>query len=208
MEIIEGKRNGSQLYVYNNYTYYMDKRYSNIYRCSKRKIEKCSAVIEKEGESYNLKHKHNHSEDQYVVEIHKMKKEMIQLCKETTKSSKHVFDTVSCNNLRVAPYISYSSMKSILSRHKAKSRPDIPNDLHDLHKQLETYIPTSNIYKGCAKSSDNKVALIFSNDVLLKVLSEACEIFVDGTFSIVPKKPAIAQLYTIHIRYIDTVCNV
>ncbi|XP_036142255.1 uncharacterized protein LOC105831015 [Monomorium pharaonis] len=203
MEIIEGKRNGSQLYVYNNYTYCMDKRFGNIYRCSKRKKENCPAVIEREGESCNLKHKHNHSEERYIFEIHKMKREMIRLSKETT-SPKSIFDTVSCNNLKVAPYISYNSMKSILSRHRASSRPNIPSDLHSLHKQLETYIPTNNIYKGCAISCDNKIALIFSTDTLLNVLSEASEIFVDGTFSIVPKKPSIAQLYTIHIRYIDT----
>lgn len=185
MEIIEGKQNGSQLYVYNNYTYCMDKRYSNIYRCSKRRSEKCSALLEIQGESYSLKHRHNHSKEQYIVEIHKMKKEMVRLCKETTKSSKHIFDAISCNNLRVAPYISYNSIKSILSRHRAKSRPDIPADLHSLHKQLETYIPTNNIYKSYAISSDNKIALIFSNDVLLNVLSEACEIFVDGTFSVI-----------------------
>ncbi|XP_011859288.1 PREDICTED: uncharacterized protein LOC105556787 [Vollenhovia emeryi] len=204
MEILKGKQNGSLLYVYKNYTYCKDNRYNYIYRCSKRKTEKCSAVLLKEGESYNLKNRHNHSEERHIVEIRTMKKEMLRLCEETTKSSKHIFDTISCNNLRVAPYISYNSMKSILSRHRAKSRPNIPADLHSLHMQLETYIPTSNIYKGYAISSDNKIALIFSNDALLNVLSEACEIFVDGTFAIVPKKPSIAQLYTIHIRYIDT----
>jgi len=214
MEIIEGKRKGSQLYVYNNYIYYADKRYNNIYRCSKRKSEKCPAVLNKEGDSYSLKHKHNHSKEQYIVEIHKMKKEMIRLSKETTKSFKHIFDTVCSTNLRVAPYISYNNMKSILSRHRTTSRPNIPNDLHTLYKQLDMYTPTSNIYKGYATSSDNKIALIFSNDILLNALSEACEIFVDGTlvilflyilcfnyfflftfrnishFQIVPKKPS------------------
>ncbi|TGZ37187.1 Uncharacterized protein DBV15_12753, partial [Temnothorax longispinosus] len=203
MEIITGKQNGSLLYVYNNFTYCMDKRYSNKYRCSKRKNTKCSAVLEKEGESFNLKHGHNHSGERNIVEIYKMKKEMIKLCKETTKSSKHIFDTVSCNNVRVAPYISYNNMKSILSRHRAKSRPNIPDNLRSLQLQLETYEPTRSIYKGYATSSDQKIVLIFSNDALLNALSEACEIFVDGTFSIVPKKPSIAQLYTIHIRYID-----
>lgn len=69
MEIIEGKQNGSQLYVYNNYIYYMNKGYNNIYRCSKRKIWKCSAIMEKKRESYNLKCNHNHSEEQNIVEI-------------------------------------------------------------------------------------------------------------------------------------------
>jgi len=94
MEIIEGKQNGSQLYVYNNYTYCRDNRYDHIYWYSKRRTEKCSAVLRKEGESYTLKHRHNHSEKQYTVEIHKMKKEMVHLCKETIES-RHIFDTVS-----------------------------------------------------------------------------------------------------------------
>jgi len=173
------------LYVYNYYTYCTDKRYNNIYRCSKHKSEKCPAIINKEGDSYSLKHKHNHSKEPYIVEIHKMKKEMIRLSKETTKSIKHIFDTVCSINLGVAPYISYNNMKSILSRHRITSRPDIPNDLHTLHKQLDMYTPTSNIYKGYATSSDNKIALIFSNDILLNALSEAYEIFVDGTFSVI-----------------------
>lgn len=173
------------MYVYNNYTYCRDNRYDHIYWCSKRRTEKCSAVLEKEGESYTLKHGHNHSEKQYIVEIHKMKKEMVHLCKETTESFRHIFNTVSRNNFRVAPYISYNGIKSILGRYRAKSRSDIPADLHSLHEQLKTYIPTQSIYKGCAISIDNKIALIFSNDVLLNVLSEACEIFVDGTFSVI-----------------------
>jgi len=87
--------------------------------------------------------------------------------------------------LRVAPYISYNGIKSTLSHYRAKSRPDIPADLHSLHEQLKTYIPTNNIYKSYATSFDNKIALIFSNDVLLNVLFEAGEIFVDGTFSVI-----------------------
>ncbi|XP_036141103.1 uncharacterized protein LOC105840333 isoform X3 [Monomorium pharaonis] len=204
MEMIEGKQNGSQLFVYKNYSYCMDKRYDHIFRCSKRKTEKCSGVLKKEGESFTLEIPHNHSEELYILEINNMKKEMIQLSKQTTKSFKDIFDTVCRKNLLAASYISYNNIKSILSRERIKSRPKIPNNLYSLHQQLEIYEPIHRIYKGCAISNDNKVALIFSSDTLLKLLSEAREVFVDGTFSIVPKKPNITQLYSIHVRYADT----
>lgn len=185
MEIFEGKQNGSILYVYHNYTYCKDNRYDHIYRCTKRKSERCSGIIEKKGECYNLKHRHNHSEERYIIEIYKMEKEMIRLCKETTLSFKVIFDTVCRTNLLAGAHISYSNMKSIFCRERAKSRPKIPNDLRSLHQQLEIYEPTCSIYRGCATSLDNKIALIFSKDVLLNALSEACEIFVDGTFSVI-----------------------
>lgn len=73
-------------------------------------------------------------------------------------------------------------MKSILSRERAKSRPKIPNDLYTFHQQLEIYEPTRSMYKGCAISTQNEIVLIFSNNTLLKLLSEASDIFVDGTF--------------------------
>lgn len=134
IEILEGKQNGSILYVYHNYTYCKDNRYDHIYRCTKRKSERCSGIIEKKGECYNLKHRHNHSEERYIIEIYKMKKEMIRLCKETTLSFKVIFDTVCRTNLLAGAHISYSNMKSIFCRERAKSRPKIPNDLRSLHQ--------------------------------------------------------------------------
>lgn len=185
METIEGKQPGSILYVYNNYTYNVDNRYTYLYRCSKHKTEKCSGLLRKDGESYILERTHNHLDEPYIVQILNMRKEMVRLTLETTKPLKEIFDTVCRSNPTAAAYISYNCMKSILSRQRTKSRPILPDDLHSLHKVLETYEPTRNIYKGCAVSADNKIALIFSNNTLLELLSEACEIFVDGTFSVI-----------------------
>lgn len=185
METIEGKQPGSILYVYNNYTYNMDNRYTYLYRCSKRKTEKCSGLLRKDGESYILERAHNHLDEPYIVQILNMRKEMVRLTLETTKPLKEIFDTVCRSNPTAAAYISYNCMKSILSRQRTKSRPPLPSNLHSLHDILQTYEPIRSIYKGCAVSTDNKIALIFSSDKLLKLLSEVHEVFVDGTFSVI-----------------------
>jgi len=73
MEIIAGKRKDSFLYVYEGFTYNVDKRYTYIYRCSKRRTLLCSGLLVKMEERYILKAKHNHSNEPYVIDIFKMK---------------------------------------------------------------------------------------------------------------------------------------
>ncbi|XP_011689671.1 PREDICTED: uncharacterized protein LOC105451111 [Wasmannia auropunctata] len=121
MEIIEGKKPGSTLYVYNNYTYNVDHRYSYLYRCSKRKTKKCSGRLRKEGEFYILEHFHNHLEEPYIVQIFNMKKEMVSLTQETTIPLKEIFDTVCRSNPAAAAHVSYNRMRSFLSRQRIKS---------------------------------------------------------------------------------------
>lgn len=184
MDIIEGKHAGTKVYVYDNYTYTMDKRLPHIYRCSKRRTWNCSGRIIKKEERYILKCLHNHPEDPCVVQASNMKREMIRLCQEITKPLKDIFDTVCRTNVEAATYISYNNVKSTLCHYRTLSRPIIPRDLHNLREQLENYESTRRLYKGYAVSTDNKIALIFTNESLLDLLSEACEIFVDGTFSV------------------------
>ncbi|XP_054015958.1 uncharacterized protein LOC128896624 [Hylaeus anthracinus] len=57
---------------------------------------------------------------------------------------------------------------------------------------------------GCAISNNNKYALIFSNTTLLTALGNTKEIYMNGTFSVVPHTPPFQQLYTMYIRYNDT----
>ncbi|XP_067215638.1 uncharacterized protein [Linepithema humile] len=76
-----------------------------------------------------------------------------------------------------------------------------PQDM--LHGIPSGYEPTKNIYKGCVISEDNKYSYIFTTDKLLKILEKCSEVFIDGTFSVVPRAPNFAQLFSIHVRYMD-----
>ncbi|XP_029678569.1 uncharacterized protein LOC115244778 isoform X1 [Formica exsecta] len=48
------------------------------------------------------------------------------------------------------------------------------------------------------------MAVIFSSEKLINALKTTTEIFVGGTFSVVPRNPHMIQLYTVHIRYKNT----
>ncbi|XP_067216201.1 uncharacterized protein [Linepithema humile] len=184
MEIISGKRKGSYLYIYEGYTYNIDKRYNYIYRCAKRRTTACKGVLIKENEKFILDCKHNHSSEPYIADILNLKKEMIQMCKETTITNKEIFDTVSRKNPKAAAFISYNAMRNQLSKEKIKMRPSLPSNVYELDNLLQGYEPTKNIYKGCVISEDNKYSYIFTTDKLLKILEKCSKVFIDGTFSV------------------------
>lgn len=184
MEIIPGKRKNSYLYVYEGYTYNMDNRYSYIYRCAKRRTIECKGVLFKERENFILENSHNHPSEPHIGDILNLKKEMIQMCKETTTTNKEIFDIVSRKNPKAAAHISYNAMRNVLSKEKFKMRPPLPSSVCDLGNLLQNYESVKVIYKGCAISEDNKYSYIFTSDKLLKILEESSEIFIDGTFSV------------------------
>ncbi|XP_071653199.1 uncharacterized protein [Temnothorax longispinosus] len=87
---------------------------------------------------------------------------------------------------------------------RAAYKPPVPNSFASLSLELEKYDACKDIYKGTVIAEDGSMGFLFSNNELLNALNESTELFVDGTFSIVPRKPNIIQLYTIHIRYMNT----
>ncbi|XP_053989853.1 uncharacterized protein LOC128882298 [Hylaeus volcanicus] len=92
-----------------------------------------------------------------------------------------------------------------MSREKLKYRPPLPKTVQCTHEILQNYDALEDIYMGCAISNNNnKYALIFSNTTLLTALGNKKEIYMDGTFFVVPHTPPFQQLYTMHIRYNDT----
>jgi len=184
MEIIPGKRKNSYLYVYEGYTYNIDNRYTYTYRCTKRRTTACKGVLVKERESFILQSNHNHPSNARILDILNLKSETTQMCKETTTSNKEIFDTVSRKNPKAAAYISYNTMRNVLSKEKLKMRPPLPSSVCDLGNLLQNYESVKVIYKGCIISEDNKYSYIFTSDKLLKILEKSSEIFIDGTFSV------------------------
>ncbi|XP_071653723.1 uncharacterized protein [Temnothorax longispinosus] len=184
MEIIPGKRKDSYLHVYEGCTYHTDKRYTYIYRCTKRNTTACRGLLIKENEKFILESNHNHPNEPYVFDVLNLKNEMIRMCKETALPNKEIFDTVSRTNPKAAAYISYNSMRNILSKEKLKMRPPLPSSVHDLDNLFQDYEPVKFIYKGCVISEDNKYSYMFTSNKLLKILEKSSEIFIDGTFSV------------------------
>ncbi|XP_011865849.1 PREDICTED: uncharacterized protein LOC105560929, partial [Vollenhovia emeryi] len=107
-------------------------------------------------------------------------------------------------NPDAAQYLSFPSMRCTMQRERIKSRPPVPDALASLRDILENCDIIPNIYKDSVTTNDGKTAIILSTKYLLEVLASATELYVDGTFSVLPRKPHIAQLYSVHIRYMDT----
>ncbi|KAM0727551.1 hypothetical protein ACS0PU_005800 [Formica fusca] len=204
MEKFSGKKADSYVYVFDGYIYHQDKRYQYIYRCSKRRNFKCQGRLQQEGETYTLMFEHDHPPEITATETLKMKREMKEMCKNENMNNKDIFDRVSRNYPAAAVSLTYNTMRSPLYREKIKRRPSLPISFLSLQTQLETYEPLKYIYKGKATSANDEIALIFSTDGLLKELASSTEMFLDGTFSVLPRIPKVAQLYTIHIRCFQT----
>lgn len=129
-----------------------------------------------------------------------MKNDMVDMSKETGLRPKEIFDFVCRSNPLVGSHIIYSSIRTTLHRARSSSFPLIPDSMEKLKDCLLSYEPLKEIYKGDVVSN-NERAIIFSTDVLLIALAASTEIYVDGTFSAVPRFPHIAQLYTFYAHY-------
>lgn len=93
MDIIKGKREGTVKYIYEGYTYHLDKR-NNTFRCANRKLGNCNACLIKNNDNFILKHPHNHEHNPSLADIIKMKNDMIDMSKETGLRPKEIFDFV------------------------------------------------------------------------------------------------------------------
>ncbi|KYM96124.1 hypothetical protein ALC62_13175 [Cyphomyrmex costatus] len=203
MEVIPGKRRNSFIYVYEGFTYNIDKRYIHVYRCAKRRSLLCRGMLMVQNGKFILGNRHNHPNEPHVIDIFNLKKEMVQMSKETTATSKEIFDTISRKNQTAAANLSYNTIKTLLLREKVKMRPPLPSNFCDLNNLLQEYEFTRPVYKGCIISEDNKYSYIFTTDKLLKLLEKSSEIYVNGTFSAVPRMPKFTKLFSIHVRYME-----
>ncbi|KAM0733653.1 hypothetical protein ACS0PU_013202 [Formica fusca] len=205
MEEFKGKSKNSTVYVYAGYTYHIDKRLQNVYRCSTRRNTGCRGFVSvSENDKVTVCSLHDHPPNDMMIRTLNLKREMYRLCQESVQPIKKIFDDVCESDCEAAMYLSYPSIKSTLNRKRSEYKPPIPNSFASLSLELEKYDACKDIYKGNVIAEDGSMGLLFSSNELLNGLNESAELFVDGTFSIVPRKPNIVQLYTIHIRYMNT----
>ncbi|XP_048512373.1 uncharacterized protein LOC125501288 [Athalia rosae] len=117
---------------------------------------------------------------------------------------KEIFDDVCRRNPAVAINFSFAVIESAIQRVRTKLRPATRATLRDLGAVLIDYAPTEQSYRGVIEATDGSVAVMFASEKMLRRLGNSPEIYVDGTFKVVPNSPPIAQLYTIHMRVMDT----
>lgn len=96
MEEIKGKSQNSTIYVYEGYTYNIDKRLQDTYRCSIRRTTGCRglAKVGKDGKMI-INPSHDHTPDNARIQKYSLKQEMLRLSRETLQTPKHIFDDVS-----------------------------------------------------------------------------------------------------------------
>ncbi|XP_039310405.1 uncharacterized protein LOC120358855 [Solenopsis invicta] len=205
MEELPGKHVGTTVFVHDGYVYHKDKRCKRIYRCSSRRRLECYAILmQNEVGTYILKSPHNHPADETIQQQIEIKQEMLQMFQETWMKPKEIFDTICRRNSIAAAKISYPSVRSFLNREQKRRKPEIPQTITEFELTLINYQLVQHIFKGTVISDEGYKAFIFTSDVLLNTLVTATEIYIDGTFSVMPRVPSFAQLYTIHTRYMDT----
>lgn len=106
MEEICGKKSGTKIYVYDNYSYNKDSRNPNILRCNTRRSSKCSGTlkIDKDGRIH-LVQDHTHIPIKCKVKQSIMKQEMLQCCRDTSLPLKEIFDSVCRKYLKFCLFI-------------------------------------------------------------------------------------------------------
>ncbi|XP_076299842.1 uncharacterized protein LOC143218507 isoform X3 [Lasioglossum baleicum] len=205
MEKIAGKVKGSFVFVHNDYVYNKDHRSENIYRCNTRRTTRCcGAVMVLSDGTITLLKSHNHSKLFHTIQREKMKSDMLQLCRETLIPLKKIFDDICRQYPIAASTLSYNSIKAVLFRERQKSYPQVAPNLIAINDCIETHSIMDNITKIVIKDEEGKAAILFTTGTLLNVLDTSHCIYADGIFSVLPPKPPIAQLYIIHIVYMDT----
>lgn len=95
MEEIKGKSRNSTVYVYEGYTYHIDKRLQGTYRCSTRRSTGCRGLaLISEDDKVTVNSLHDHPPNDVVMRILKLKRNMHRLCQESTEPIKKIFDDV------------------------------------------------------------------------------------------------------------------
>jgi hypothetical protein len=94
MQILPGRKKGSNIYVYDDYLYSKDNRYDNVFRCNTRKTTQCPGYVVVQDNIVIILKEHNHLKLQFIKEQIEMKNEMLKLSRETNTGLKEIFDTI------------------------------------------------------------------------------------------------------------------
>jgi len=89
MEEFKGKSKNSTVYIYEEYTYHIDKRLSSTYRCSTRRNTGCPGLaLINEDNKVTVCSLHNYPPNDMVIRTLNLKREMYRLCQESVQPIK------------------------------------------------------------------------------------------------------------------------
>lgn len=95
MNVFPGRKQGTHIYVYDDYLYSVDSRYENVFRCNSRRTTRCPGSVSlQEDNNVILLKEHNHAKFPLIKVQMEMKEEMLRLSRETHIGLKEIFDSV------------------------------------------------------------------------------------------------------------------
>ncbi|XP_064482479.1 uncharacterized protein LOC135395168 [Ornithodoros turicata] len=178
---------------------------STAWRCASYLTSNCKASVITEGEQVRRRlHEHNHPADSAAA----LKDEFRGVLKDKARQSPHVAapELYNAELLRISQTAdrdalgelpTFNSLKDTIYREKNKLQPPLPSsaadvDLPDHYRVTEDGQP----FLVIDQSVDQRI-LGFASPTGLKLIAQAHEIFLDGTFFVVPR--VFDQLLTVHL---------
>lgn len=94
MEAVSGRQKGTFIYIHNEYTYNIDKRMKDTYRCSSRHSTGCPGVAKVINGQVHVQTVHQHPPETKKLEKSNMQSEMLRLSRESLQPLKEIFDNI------------------------------------------------------------------------------------------------------------------
>lgn len=98
-----------------------------------------------------------------------------------------------------------AACRGLIHRARKDIRPPNPRSFEELERLLPTYWATENCFRGRVNGPDGETAFIFISDAMVESLNHAQELFMDGTFKIVPHGLGLDQVFMMFLRKLNHV---
>uniref|UniRef100_A0A1B6MKU6 Uncharacterized protein n=1 Tax=Graphocephala atropunctata TaxID=36148 RepID=A0A1B6MKU6_9HEMI len=214
MEIVEGERSGSAMYVYEGYVFRKKSKIGEKLYVSCT-FNGCEATAHIQGEDFTLKRRHNHAPEDMRVEKLRLRSELRKAAeKHRGLGMKRTFEETCSRYENAAEFVSYNAFKSTMYRTKQVQTPPIPKDLNDYANILgrvegEHWAKTIEeqrrpfFYKIIENTRDDWKAVIFICPTLNSVLETSNTVLVDGrtTYEDVLMQLRAYQLFSVHVLH-------
>ncbi|CAF0907509.1 unnamed protein product [Adineta steineri] len=205
---------GNPACIVDGYVYTIEKRSDDkiIWCCNRKRHGQCRGRLHTLGNQVTSKNDtHNHEPNANAIKIMDARAKLSEASKSSNRSTHDIIagcvGSLSGQAIASLPDLNNLKRTVRLIRQKAQNSIPLPLSLETLSIPSNLTTTTSNkTFLQYDSGLNNKRILIFSTKKQLKILKRSSNIFVDGTFSVVPC--LFFQLYTIHCDYLDTVCPV
>lgn len=219
MEVIEGKRRGSQLHLLHNFLYRQDANRGNGtigYRCIK---EGCPGrVVEKNG-AVEVRGAHNHEADEEEVGILRLKAALKRKAGESSRALREVFEEV-CQDNPNGTDVGFAEVESSMYRERRRLLPALPTAAAEAYPALlaappqystaklkpaaerepgEADVQVTIVQHG--ESTTEGDCIVLAHPHMLEQLRASDRWHMDGTFKVVPH--LFYQLLTIGFIWHD-----